>query len=527
MKLIKFALAFILTASAIFPQKKNDDKTSLLYLSDNLKVLASEEFEGRETTTRGEKVASLFLASELEKYGVKPFGDKGTYFQNFDLNVSGYSSDAKILLVDASNNPAGTFLLGEDFIKSGRGGLADASFASQSTGLVFAGNGIINKEKNIDDYANIDVKGKTILLFSSDVMRRRDANPPQTNAPVLSNDAKVKIAMEKGAAGVLFMVDERMKPLWNRVKEFGSQPSIAFITKEQEPAQKNIPVFMAGENFLEKIFSGEKISYKQIIEKQKANEACSSFEIGKKVKYDIKPFSNTVQSRNVIGLIEGSDPVLKNEYVVISAHYDHIGTRNGVVGNGADDDGSGTVAVLESSRLLSSQKKNKRSIIFLFNTGEEKGLLGSKYATENGAFMKGVAADINMDMVGRESADSIYCIGSDKLSSEFAKLIKDVNSKTVRLGLNYKYDDPNDPERFYYRSDHYNFGRKGIPVVFFFDDMKADYHKPTDDVEKINFEKILKVVKLSCGVAVKVANMNHKPVVDKKVEEEQPRQRRQ
>lgn len=229
----------------------------------------------------------------------------------------------------------------------------------------------------------------------------------------------------------------------------------------------------------------------------------------------------------MIGWIEGTDPLLKNEYLVLSAHYDHVGIKGDVVNNGADDDGPGTVAVLEAAHILAAAEANKRSITVLFNTGEEKGLLGSQYATENGSFMKEVVANINMDMVGRESVDSLHCIGSDRLSTEFAKIVKEENSKTVNVTLDYKYDDPNDLNRFYYRSDHYNFAKKEIPVVFFFDDMKVDYHKPTEDVDKINFEKILKTVKLSSNITLRVANLDHKLIVDKKVEEEQPRQRQQ
>ena len=520
--LFLFAALFLLSAPAVFSQLKVDDKTSLNYLKNNLQVLASEEFEGRETTTHGEKLASLFIASELNKYGVKPFGDDGTYFQNFDLMTSGYEPESNIALLDESGSQLGVYLMGDDFIKSGRG-LAE-SFSEQTTGIVFAGYGVSQKEYNYDDYANIDVKGKTVLVFSGEPQREKTTADPMA---IFNTGAKVKLAMEKGAAAVLVVVDERLKSFWSRFKEFGTQPSISFVSKQQQEPVKSIPVFTAGEAFVEKLLSGEKVSYEKLNEISKAKQPFESFEISKKLKFDIRSFSKIVKSRNVVGLIEGTDPKLKNEYVVLSAHYDHIGKRGEVVNNGADDDGSGTVAVLESAHLLAAAKANKRSVIALFNTGEEKGLLGSQYATENGTFMKDVVADINMDMVGRENADSLHCIGSDKLSTEFAKIVKEENSKTVNFYLDYKYDDPNDKNRFYYRSDHYNFAKKGIPVVFFFDDMTVDYHKPTDDIEKINFEKILKTAKLSCGIALHVANMDHKVIVDKKVEEEQRRQGRQ
>lgn len=501
------------------------DKTGITQIKANLEVLASDELEGRETTTHGEKLASVFIASELEKYGVKPFGDNGTYFQNFDLLSSGYDIESKFVLLNNSGTKLEDFKFGDDFIRSGRG-LADSSFAKQLTGIVFAGYGLTQSEYNYDDYANIDVKGKTILIFGGEPPRERADNAASTMMR-MNSDAKIKLAREKGAIGILIIVDERLKNFWSRFKEFGAQPSISFISKETATVEKTLPVFTIGEKFVEKLLEGEKFSYEKLNEMLKAKESFQSFEINKKLQLEIKPFANVVRARNVIGLIEGSDPKLKNEYVVLSAHYDHLGTRGGVVSNGADDDGSGTVAVLESMRMLSLERKNKRSILAIFNTGEEKGLLGSRYATENGSFMKDVIADINMDMVGRESLDSLHCIGSYKLSTEFGDLVKEVNSKTVKYNLNYKYDDPNDPNRFYSRSDHYNFARKGIPVVFFFDDMRVDYHKPTDDVDKINFEKIFKTAKLSSSIALQVANLNHKLTVDKKPEEEQPRQRRQ
>ena len=514
---IFFPFLLLLSTQILFAQVKTDKKPSITHLKANLQMLASDEFEGRETTTRGERLASLFIASELEKYGVKPYGDNGTYFQNFDLLTSGYAIESNISLVDESNSSLGNFILGDDFFKSGKG-LSDSTFCKQSTGIVFAGYGITQKENNYDDYAGVDVEGKTVLILSGEPPSDKINAAGSKKMNLFNVDAKVKLAKEKGAVGVFVIVDERLKSNWERIKEYVSQPTISLQSKELPEVVKNTPVFTVSEKLVEKILSGEKYSYEKLNELLKAKESIQSFEINKKLKYDIRPFSKTVNSRNVIGLIEGTDPKLKNEFVVLSAHYDHLGKHSNVVNYGADDDGSGTVAVLESARILSSNRQNKRSILTVFHTGEEKGLLGSSYATDNSDFMSSVVADINMDMVGRESVDSIYCIGSDKLSTEFAYLVQEENSKSVDFVLNYKYDDPNDPNKFYYRSDHYNYAKKGIPVVFFFDDMKVDYHRPTDDVSKINFEKIQKIAELSSNIALGVANLNHKLVIDKKPE---------
>ena len=159
-------------------------------------------------------------------------------------------------------------------------------------------------------------------------------------------------------------------------------------------------------------------------------------------------------------------------------------------------------------------KKNKRSILVIFHTGEEKGLKGSKYLTEHSKLVDSINALINIDMVGRKSEDSIYCIGASKISNEYGKIVEDVNSKTAKFYLDYKFDDPNDPNRFYYRSDHYNYAEKGIPVVFFYDYMMKDYHKQSDTVEKINFTKIVKMVDLVENLVIRISNLDHKLAIN-------------
>lgn len=229
-------------------------------------------------------------------------------------------------------------------------------------------------------------------------------------------------------------------------------------------------------------------------------------------------------SANILAFIKGREK--PEEIVVISAHYDHVGTKNGVVYNGADDDGSGTVAVMEIAEAFKQAEKEghgpKRSILFLHVTGEEHGLFGSSYYADNPIFpLKNTVADLNIDMIGRDDADNrgqnyVYVIGSEMLSSDLKKINETANAKTNQLILNYKYDDPNDPQRLYYRSDHYNFAKKGIPVAFFFDGIHEDYHKPTDDPEKINYVLLQKRAQLVFATAWELANRKDRIVVDKK-----------
>lgn len=234
--------------------------------------------------------------------------------------------------------------------------------------------------------------------------------------------------------------------------------------------------------------------------------------------------SNLPDSENILAFIEGSEK--PEEIVVVSAHYDHVGTKNGVVYNGADDDGSGTVAVMEIAKAFQAAKKSgkgpKRSVLFLHVTGEEHGLFGSEYYTDNPVFpLANTVVDLNIDMIGRDDPENrgkqyVYVIGSEMLSSQLKLINEAANKRTNNLVLNYKYDDPNDPQRLYYRSDHYNFAKNNVPVAFFFDGIHEDYHKPTDDVEKIDYDLLAKRTQLVFATAWEIANRPDRIIVDKK-----------
>ena len=224
-----------------------------------------------------------------------------------------------------------------------------------------------------------------------------------------------------------------------------------------------------------------------------------------------------VKTENVVAIITGSEN--PEEYIVISAHLDHIGQKNGQIYNGADDDGSGNVAMLEIAEAfqiaVKENNRPKRSIIFLHVTGEEKGLLGSRYYTENPLYpLKETIANLNIDMIGRldpkrvdKDPNYIYLIGSDKLSNELHEVSELVNRKYTNLILDYTFNAENDPNRFYYRSDHYNFAKNGIPVIFYFNGTHEDYHQPTDTADKINYDILQKRAKLIFHTAWELANM--------------------
>lgn len=229
-------------------------------------------------------------------------------------------------------------------------------------------------------------------------------------------------------------------------------------------------------------------------------------------------------SENIWTFIEGTEK--PNEVLVISAHYDHVGMKNGEVFNGADDDGSGTVALLEIAQAFKKAKDDgfgpKRSILFLHVTGEEHGLHGSRFYSENPLFpIENTIADINIDMIGRRDTlhpktnNYVYVIGSDRLSSELHTINEEVNAKYTQLELDYKYNDRKDPERIYFRSDHYNFAKKGIPAIFFFNGIHADYHQSSDTPDKIEYDALAKRAQLAFVLAWELANRPERIKVDR------------
>ncbi len=234
---------------------------------------------------------------------------------------------------------------------------------------------------------------------------------------------------------------------------------------------------------------------------------------------------NVKDTENVLAFIEGSEK--PDEILVISSHYDHVGMDDeGNIYNGADDDGSGTVAILEIAEAFMESKKDgyhpKRSILFLNVTGEEKGLIGSKYYTDNPVFpLAQTVANLNIDMIGRigdgmeNAGDYVYLIGSDKLSTELHELSEEVNMKYMNMNLDYTFNDENDPNRFYYRSDHYNFAKNNIPIIFYFNGVHPDYHKISDTPDKIEYDLLAKRAQLIFLTAWDIANRETRPVVDK------------
>lgn len=268
-----------------------------------------------------------------------------------------------------------------------------------------------------------------------------------------------------------------------------------------------------------------------------AQDFADAFDLSptKRINLSVVVKNEDIHSQNVVGILEGSDAVLKTEYVAIGAHYDHVGMNPNLAGadkiyNGADDNGSGTVSVMAMAEAMSKGARPKRSVLFIWHAGEEKGLWGSEYFTDKPTVPIGsIITQLNIDMIGRaqqngdENAKNkllpkqgeVFLIGSKLMSTDLGEVSEATNKAFLNLSFNYKYDDPNDPERYFYRSDHFNYAKKGIPIIFYMDGDHADYHRVTDSIEKIDFPHMEKVARTIMATGWELANRATRPKVDK------------
>lgn len=453
-------------------------------LKKHLYIVASKEFEGRETATEGQRKAAAYIENHFRSLGLKP-GNGDSY--QLEYPVYQDSLDMAGLSV---NDQA--FTLDKDFFASLGTNYNAELFGSE---VVFAGYGI--SDNNRDDYKGLDVKGKIVLVLGG--------QPSGTAQPAGRRGSffiKQQAAQKNGAAAVLIL-----------------QPTIPrqlFATKGNQYLSE-----YKATNYPNSFYITEKVA--QAILGDDFKNAASGTPQPKPYAVNVKmSFHKTtlhLKSSDVLGFLEGTD--LKDQIVVLSAHYDHLGKRDTVIYYGADDDGSGTVSVLELAEAFAKAKAAgkgpRRSILFLANSGEEKGLFGSQYYSEHPTYpLDHTTVDLNIDMIGRidpnrkagDSTNYVYVVGDDKLSSDLKPISESINKKYSKLELDYKYNDPNDQERIYYRSDHYNFARKGVPIIFYFDGIHKDYHRPSDTPDKINYDIMEKRARFVFYTAWEMANRN-------------------
>ena len=495
MKFSAFFFTLLATAFITFAQ----EDTRIHYansitagdLGSYLSVLASDSLEGREATTRGQHMAAAFIAVHFQKAGLHPAvstPEGPSWFQQFDL---------------VRIRPATAYIvIDRDTLKN----LHDFIYTGQDTyNEPLSGRPVFLEKHPKKEIPAEDIKDRDVIICCAGSRTERETLATALDARDVRN--------------VFIITDDEKLPfntLLNRYRRFMSYGRLYFPEKVKlRKGYFLIPPAVGARmlditatemsKMMERYRQGKRFSMKN---SQPAE-----------ITYSIGTSIDTVQTENVLAVIEGTDK--KDEYLFITAHYDHLGTRDGEVYNGADDNASGTSAMMEIAEAFALAKKDghgpRRTVVFMAMTGEEKGLLGSSYYISHPLFpLKKTIADLNIDMAGRvdeqheDNPDYIYLIGSDKLSSQLHRISEQCNDTYSQLTLDYTYNDDNDPNRFYYRSDHYNFAKNNIPVIFYFNGTHEDYHRKSDTIDKINFPLLEKRTKLVFYTAWELANMDER-----------------
>ncbi len=488
-------------------------------LREHLTTLASDEFQGRETGTEGQRKAARYIADAFAQLGFPKIGDQDSYFQKIAF-ISENWDDISITLNDTMEL---RHLWNYYAYLSTNQSVETTAFKE----LVFLGFGI--DDERYSDYKKADVAGKAILIYDGEPVNQKGVSQV-THTTELSEwstnwKMKLKAAQSNGVTHV-FIIDRNFRSnvadarriILNRRLKYGEEEAVAND--------------FANNTFITSDIGREIIgsSIKKVLKSRAKAEKKGKLKpviLRVNIRLTQEKYVRSITGENVLGFIEGSDEALKDEVVIVTAHYDHLGIRGEDIYNGADDNASGTSTVLEVSQAFAEAQKAgkgpRRSVLTMLVSGEEKGLLGSAFYADHPVFpLANTIANVNVDMVGRvdekhqDNPNYIYVIGSDRLSTELHQINELANLQYTKLELDYTYNAEDDPNRYYYRSDHYNFAEKGIPAIFYFNGTHDDYHRTTDTVEKINFDKMAKIARLVFFTTWELANRDNRIVVDVK-----------
>ena len=516
-------------------------------LKDWLTFLSSDELEGRAVFTEGLGIAAGYIQGYLQAWGVKPGGDHGGYLQT--VRVRG---------VKVVNHSTVTVRVGGESrtFRDGEGITFPRNVGSKRTLTIdrveFAGYGL--DVPGHMDLRGRNIEGAAVVFLGPNGPRDIDQQALRRVVTGRSRHAidQLRAAATIGPSNANMSGQGRgAAPASGGAAGRGGgapRPAPDFTTT-QRLDQPISPAVTATDAFLDFLFSKAPVHYDELKKKAADRDPLPSFRLdGVTLTFNIDADYQLVRTQlteNVIGIVEGSDPQLKSTYVVVGAHYDHVGYADAEltdgkrpsppgrvtagatedrIWNGADDDGSGTVAVMALARAFAQGVHPKRSVLFIWHAGEERGLYGSRYFADYPTVpLDKIVAQLNIDMIGRNrddkrsEANTVYLVGSDRISTELDKISRDADqSLQPPLKLDYEMNDPSDPEQVYYRSDHYSYASKGIPIIFFTTGLHPDYHANTDDVAKIEFPKLTRVTQLVYETALRVANLDHPPVRDNK-----------
>jgi hypothetical protein len=530
----RFVAALIVTVGVSFVTVIGDadrteqfgpvDHVGAQELRHHLEYIASDALEGRDALSPGFRAAADYIAAQLRDDGVTPAGDNDSYLQDVGIRRTTVDAARATATLGGVRFPHGDFLAPAPGTASG--------------GLVYVGHGWRVPSKQLDPFKGVDVKGKWLVILpgSPDALTPSDLARMSADVDFVQPEAN---ARELGAIGIITLPSSYDLNHWDRDKDRETSRGELVVDRLTPPVAK-LPQITAGSRLIEALFAGERENGSQMSSRAARREAGDSFALdpSKILSIDVPTVVTIEHTVNVVGIVEGTDPALKSEYVALGAHLDHLGrsTESGVrprngddINNGADDDGSGVVALVTMAGAVAKAPRPKRSLLFVWHTGEEYGSWGARYFVNFPPVpIDHIVAQLNVDMIGRarHSDDSnpadtqltgpteVYLVGSRRLSRDLGDTCVAVNDAYLHLKFNYKYDAPDDPEKIYTRSDHYEYAQKGIPVAFFFTGLHGDYHRPSDEVSRIDFSKLERVARTVLATAWTLANTPSRPRLD-------------
>ena len=502
-----FLVAVLLTYGvAVFAQV---DSVALHYagtiteaaLRVHLDTLASDAYEGRETGMKGQKMAATYIKKQFQGFGIPPIPDH----DQVGMMTDGYQQRYPLVL----SKPGGI-------------GLAVAGRKYDFMQDYFYFTKQLHQDLEASEVMVVTPVslGGTRLGGGSKVVMHLD--PGKGSKSLFSDLKSLGEALARTGTEVLLLVDDSAASLMRQYGPVLTRERMRLQKTDEATPAKGPQVVVITPELAQAILDQGHLSMKKGLRMAGKKRVV----VKAPIKFTYTPKDQLLTGENVLGYVEGSD--IKGELVVVTAHYDHIGVIDGEVYNGADDDASGTAAVLEIARAFAKAKAEghgpRRSVLFMSVSGEEKGLFGSEWYTDHPVFpLDSTVANLNIDMIGRvdtvhgDSSHYVYVIGSKRISTELGELIEKENSTWTQLDLDYTFDSESDPNRFYYRSDHYNFAKHGVPIAFFFNGVHADYHGPYDEVGKIRFDLLRQRALLVFHTAWDLADRDARILVDQPV----------
>jgi len=508
-------------------------------LREWLTYLASDELQGREIYTEGLGLAAGYIQTHLQQWGLTPRGGDRSYLQN--VEVRSIKSTNRSSVTVRVGRETRTFTQDDGVSFPSNVGAARSFTVDR---VEFAGYALDAPGANYSDLRGRNYEGAAVVFLGRSGPQVVDA---EQSRRLLGGRGRWLTDQMKAAAAIGPAAPQQERRQSGTDGSANRPPRPDFVTA-QRLDQPVSPSITAGDEFLEFLFSRADVKYADLKRRAEAREPLAGFRLENvsltftlDAEYEVL---RTQRTQNVVAVVEGRDPQLKSTYVAVGAHYDHVGyadteltsdnkrpsapgrvtggAEQDRIWNGADDDGSGTVALMAVARALAEGERPRRSVLLVWHAGEERGLLGSRYFADYPTVpLDNVVAQLNIDMIGRNrdnqasESNTVYLVGSDRISTELHDISIAANRALERpLTLDYEFNDPADSEQLYFRSDHYSYAAKGIPVIFFTTGLHPDYHANTDEVSRIEFPKLTRVTQLVYETAWRLANLDHAPARD-------------